>query len=230
MKGLWITLILLGCFWGVNELLVRPLPSATSSSAGSAIPQENGPKWLEPRANSERSPASVQSDVKIVQGMARFVSDHPGVLNREILEHDLRAPLVLGVHLDEKSIRDLETEEGMGKFRERFSNQSNLGSAVDDVHQAWSSVDPTDFTRREALLRVTGGLAGVSGDSELRGLMLKEFDSYHGTNLGTQNREYAGKALQEYLFHETDEAKKNEELKKRGIPIIHIPPREGTGQ
>lgn len=214
----------------MNELLVRPLPSKNLRSTGSESPRAGEAKALEPGSNSVRSPASVQSDVKIVQGMAQFVSDHPGVLKKEILEHHLNAPMVLGVHLDERSIRDLETEEGMGRLRAYLSNQSNLGSAVDDVHQAWSSVDPSDFTRREALLRVTGGLAGVSGDSGLRGQMLKEFDDYHSTAPGIQNQEYAGKALQEYLFHETDEAKKSEELKKRGIPIIHIPPREGAGQ
>jgi hypothetical protein len=182
---------------------------------------------------------SDQAEKKVILAMAAFVEKNPNIIevqkglvehhpDRKTIElpHDARAPIVAGVPLDERSIQELRAESGLERFKSQVG--PNPQGAIQDVHQAWYSIEDRDFKRREALLEVTNGLAKVSNDTSLRGMFLSEVNKFYTQSSDeNKNTEYAGKALQHYLNNEPDLVKMNENLDKMGIPHVVIPPIEG---
>ncbi len=180
-----------------------------------------------------------QSEKKVILAMAAFVEKNPKIIEVQKglaefhpepkateLAHDSHAPIVAGVPLDERSIQELQAESGLERFKAQVG--PNPQGAIQDVHQAWFSIEDRDFKRREALLEVTNGLAKVSNDTSLRGMFLSEVNKYYTqSSEENKNPEYAGKALQHYLNNEPDLAKMTENLDKMGIPHVVIPPIEG---
>ncbi len=221
----WMAVIFLligGLFVWANSLLTRPI---TPGSINASNPSENSGDRL------ERTPETKEKE-RVFREMASFVEAHPEVLTKSKgaipvdSGHDSGAPIVLGFHLDQKTGDELMTREGLGSFHLRYQNSDNLFPLIQDVQQAWTSVEDNDFVRRKALLGVNRGLAGISEEPALRETMLKEFDSYYASGNPNRNSEYASQALQDYLDHEKNEARKLEELKKRGIPVYRVPASE----
>lgn len=149
-------------------------------------------------------------------------------ITAELLEHDTRAPVVLGVFLDRKTSYELRTHPGMERFLGQFAGMQDFTLPVQDVTGFWKQMEGRDLQEREALLRVTDGVIRASGDDSLKARLLLEFDEHiqevPGHNSGART-DYAEKALQAYLHHAQSTPEWESELEKRGIPVLFVPPR-----
>ncbi len=209
-KTWFLFLFICGVFLGVNHLLNRD----PSSDADVAPSQGRGLAGEDPKA-------------QVVQKMADFVESRPQAVLPDLSasgsppRQNGNTPEVAGYPLNRATADNLETRDGLGQFH--LDSSEDVSESIQQVHHAWGEVGEADFEQRRALLGMTRGLAGVSDDPSLRETMLREYDSYQAQGNPNRNPDYAGQALQDYLNHETDEERKMEELKKRGIPMYRMP-------
>jgi hypothetical protein len=143
----------------------------------------------------------------------------------EMMEHDLRAPTVLGTYLDRKTSFELRTPRGMEAFTSRFAGITDFSQSVTEVHHTWEYMHGRALQERDALLGITDGMIRVSGDEELKKRLLTEFDQYYGVSSSSSKEEveYAERAIQIYLNHSQSTPNWEEALEKRGIPILRLP-------
>lgn len=205
-KALIMSLMGLGAFfWGVNHLLTQSIPPLgvqQSESNSTHVPVI-------------RAPASVKEG-EMAAALDAVIQSHPEMVGAPQSGRGL-----LGVNLDSPDeVAFFKTEEGRARFFSQFQNVENFDSAIQDLEQSWVSAAEGDLARREALLEMTVGLMNFSKSDRLKSQVLGEYDRFHKSGSSFEARDYAARALQEYLDHEPDLEKRNEELKKRGIPVI----------
>lgn len=220
-----------GVFFGVYSLL---------GSTGGPILKEGGraPEWAShvPTSGPGATPAEtgqtpqmseVEAIQRPVQSLALSGIDALQAASAELMEHDLMAPMVLGAYLDRKTSLELQNHKGMEHFLLQFSGLTDLRQPVNDLNQFWEQMQGRPMSEREALLRVTDGVARASGDDGLKGRFLREFDDFFQIHesgpTADQNTRYAEQALQLYLSHSKDSPDWEAEMEKRGIPVIRAP-------
>jgi hypothetical protein len=151
----------------------------------------------------------------------------PAGFDESPMEHDFKAPMILGAYLDRKTTFELRSSRGMDHFLKQFSGFQDFSHPVQEVNQFWEQMRGRPMTEREALLHVTEGMVRASGDESLKGVLLKEFDDFSQPSengpVADQDVQYAEKALQLYLNHIQTTPHWEEEMERRGIPVIRVP-------
>ncbi len=211
-RALLFSLIFLALFFGgVSYLIARPLPDVSQAESGTAIPMGDSP--------SNRAPASVDH-AALVSEINTVIGEHPKMLGKQFSG---TGPIGLNLGNPEE-IAYFLSEQGKADFFSKFSETKNFEPFIEDLDQAWKQVGDEDLAKREALLEISSGLLNFSKNEKLKGHILNEYDRFHKAPDRAEARDYAARALQGYLDHEEDPAKRNEELSKRGIPVLTVSP------
>jgi hypothetical protein len=207
-RSLWISLVgLLLFFGGINHLITRPSATLSNPWAGQSV------------SSLDRSPASVDSRV-LVSEINTIIQEHPKMIGSHF-----SGVGVLGVNLeDPEEVTFLMSPEGRAEFFSRFKGTQNFDSVIADLEQAWNQATEDDLLKREALLEMSVGLTNFTQNEKLKNQILSEYDRFNQSAQRPEARDYAARALQEFLDHETDPQKRDQELEKRGIPILKVSP------
>ena len=151
----------------------------------------------------------------MVTGLNSLIQAHPGMINDGLKES--ASPVRFN---DPQAVLSMKSEEGRARFFSQFKETQNFDSVVSDLNQAWTQAPEADLEKREALLQMAVGLMNFTQNDQLRQRILEEYDRFSRGQNTLEAQDYASKALQEYLDHETNVEKRNQELEKRGIPVI----------
>jgi hypothetical protein len=212
-RTLFLSLIgLFLLFAGINHLISRPLESSVASPGEPAASAE-------PHEQQTRTPASTDPGISASE-INEVIASHPKMIGSRFSGSG-----VLGVNLDSpEELNYFMSDEGRAEFFSRFKTNQNFDSAISDLEQAWLHASDDDLAKREALMEMSAGLTNFTESEALKARILGEFDKFNQSGQRPEARDYAAKALQEYLDHEIDPQKRNAELEKRGIPVLTLQP------
>ncbi len=209
-RALLISLAALALFFGgINYLITRP----TSVS----LKQDSAPS----SSNQDRGPASVDSK-ELIKEVNAIIQEHPTMIGKRFSGSG-----TLGLNLDNpEEVGFFMSSEGRAEFFSKFKETQNFDSVISDLEQAWNQAPEDDFAKREALLEMAVGLTNFTKNEKLKNQILGEYDRFNRVEQRPEARDYAARALQEFLDHETDPKVRDQELEKRGIPVLTVAPNE----
>ena len=212
-KGFVFSILLfVGAFVSLNWVLTRP----THESAAAPVVAQS-------ETHDEKT--------EVIREMAKFVEKNPAGFKPQVAgiavgnpqaktaPTEERVPVVLGIQLNQNSKEKLWTPEGQAQLRSSIGPNTTI--ALQDVKQAFFSIDANHFDERETLLEVTNTLAKDARDPMAKNMLFNEASQYL-VQSEHQNQDYGSRALQYYLDHESDADGLKSNLEKIGIPVIHV--------
>ena len=189
-----------------------------------------------------------EEKAEVLREMARFVEKHPVLneVNKNIISPnppppvnrdqygDVPAPragggTLLGVRFEASERERLRTDVGRIAVQQQILK--NPAWATQELKQAWATMEPGDWERREFLQELTVIYRGVHSDPDLDQALVHEMKRLDlGPRPSDQQLEYVGRTLQRHLDSERDEGRLTEQLLSLGIPrvVIGAPPETET--